>query len=382
MANLNDKEKKYENWSLVVLVPKILKWIEEWKIKNLMIEKKIDVLLKLLDLLRTSIKLLLQSNIKTLSNTKFYENILKKSFVLVKQEYIKWNEKMIKSVWWKTKFNKILAELNQNFNLIDEKIAKNKTWFHTKSIDLITTNKKIRNKPTITLQIWKEIFEKWNWLINMEELQEIYESAIIPILNYLIKEDIIDYTKWKEFEKTIKDLVKHWIENSKTWKLLNSSKIAISYWPVQDITYNVKTSSSWYLLTKWEWTSFWSRWAIWYKIDEYLWNKKQTITWWSEYVSMLQQWLSSLKNKKQIKKVLLYHLIKQEFQNVHMNILNQLVWLIQDIQKKLKQQWIDIKKSERIIKIWNSIITFSNQICEHTELENNIPEIFKIIVKK
>ena len=40
-------------------------------------------------------------------------------------------------------------------------------------------------------------------------MQEIYEYAIIPILNFLIQEDVIEYEYARNFEKIIKELVKY-----------------------------------------------------------------------------------------------------------------------------------------------------------------------------
>lgn len=374
--------KWYQNNTLSVLLPKILNSLEEWKNIELLNEEKWIIITKLIDLLRISIKTLFKTNLKTLSNKKFIENILKEKFVEAKDVYYIKNEEMLKKIWWKENYNKYLVELNSIFKLLDEKIDKNKTWWYTfcwsnkKNYEKLLKNKLLRWRYIKTIDIWKEIFKNWKWISNTDELQEIYEFAIIPILNFLIKEEVIEYKKAKEFEKLIKDLIKNWISKTNNWKLLMNSKIRVSYWPIQNVYYNTKKTEKWIHVSKWNNTYFWSKWTIWYRIEEEIWNKKQVITWWSEYFSLLQQWLSYLKNQwKNVnfpKKVLLYILLKQEFQNVHLNILNQLNILMEDVKQTFKVNWLNQKETEKIIKIWNSIIVFKKQIEKSTdEIQKN-----------
>lgn len=375
-------KQKYKNNSLSIIVPKILRSLEEWKNNNFIDEQKSTVVIKLIDLLRISIKTLFKTNLKTLSNKSFIENILKEQFVFAKEMYYEKNDEILKKIWWKDNYNKYLSELTWIFKLLDEKIEKNKTqwytfcWSNKKNYEKLLKNKVLRWRYVKTIDIWKEIFKNWKWIANNDELQEIYEFAIIPILNFLIKEEVIEYKKAKEFEKLIKDLIKNWISKTNNWKLLMNSKIKVSYWPIQDVYYNTKKTEKWYHVSKWNNTYFWSKWTIWYRIEEEIWTKKQVITWWSEYFSLLQQWLSYLKNQwKNVqfpKKILLYILLKQEFQNVHLQILNHLNLLMEDVKKTFKENWIDKKESEKIIKIWNSIIIFKKQIEKSTdEIQKN-----------
>lgn len=364
-------EPKQTNDSLSILVPKILRLLEkdeQWLFSN----NRYIIIEKLLSLLNISIKVLLQTNLKTIDNKLFVEDALKKNFIANKEIYNKNMKVVYKKCWWQRLFSRKINEINQDLQLIDEKMLRNKTnsafvLNNSKTMKLLDLNTQIRQWSIKTITIWNELFNKKKVLKQSEEMQEIYEYAIIPILNFLIQEDVIEYEYARNFEKIIKELVKYWISKTKNWKLLMNWQISICYWPLQEVTYHVKNTPTWkqLFLPTWRWdTSFWRKWTIWYAITEKIWNKKQIIYWGSEYFTLLQNWIWYLKSWKKWqapKKVLLYILLKQEFLNYHLMILDYLKWLINQIQDNLKNT-IKKDEKEKLIQIWNSVIVISKAI--------------------
>ena len=253
--------------------------------------------------------------------------------------------------------NKINKALDK---LWDPKKIKNPTQEQKDLLKLIEQNAKLRTQVDVTVDLKKAIQQKRSVNLKQKHVLEIYEKAVLPILNFLLKEPEINQKDLKDLDALLKTYVKEWTLDSKKTNFW----IKITYWP-KEAVYN-------------NWKQFWYRWVIWNQFTEMLmqkeWWAKLEVWSWKEYLELFKEWMEyeklKLTNKdaKAPSKQLYYPYFKSLILNDHVKMQKLMKKFVETLivkfekSKKVDQDVLDSLKevSERMV-IWTMELQVSRK---------------------
>lgn len=355
---LEKKEIAYKK--LIWFVPRITSFVEEWKNAKILNDKA-KVYTKMLNLLYTSVSMLLNQNLNTYTNSLYINDILAPELQNLRKKFQDSREAMYTKVWWRDKFESMVNKINKALEkLWDPKKIKNPTQEQKDLLKLIEQNAKLRTQVDVTVDLKKAIQQKRAVNIKQKHVSEIYEKAVLPILNFLLKEPEINQKDLKDLDALLKTYVKEWTLDSKKTNFW----IKITYWP-KEAVYN-------------NWKQFWYRWVIWNQFTEMLmqkeWWAKLEVWSWKEYLELFKEWMEyeklKLTNKdaKAPAKQLYYPYFKSLILNDHVKMQKLMKKFVETLivkfekTKKVDQEVLDSLKevSERMV-IWTMELQVSRK---------------------
>ena len=187
---LEKKEVAYKK--LIWFVPRITAFVEEWKNAKILNDKA-KVYTKMLNLLYTSVSMLLNQNLNTYTNSLYINDILAPELQNLRKKFQDSREAIYNKVWWRDKFESMVNKINKSLEkLWDPKKIKNPTQEQKDLLKLIEQNAKLRTQVDVTVDLKKAIQQKRAVNIKQKHVLEIYEKAVLPILNFLLKEPEIN----------------------------------------------------------------------------------------------------------------------------------------------------------------------------------------------
>lgn len=355
---LEKKEVAYKK--LIWFVPRITSFVEEWKNAKILNDKA-KVYTKMLNLLYTSVSMLLNQNLNTYTNSLYINDILAPELQNLRKKFHDSREAMYTKVWWRDKFESMVNKINKALDkLWDPKKIKNPTQEQKDLLKLIEQNAKLRTQVDVTVDLKKAIQQKRSVNLKQKHVLEIYEKAVLPILNFLLKEPEINQKDLKDLDALLKTYVKEWTLDSKKTNFW----IKITYWP-KEAVYN-------------NWKQFWYRWVIWNQFTEMLmqkeWWAKLEVWSWKEYLELFKEWMEyeklKLTNKdaKAPSKQLYYPYFKSLILNDHVKMQKLMKKFVETLivkfekSKKVDQDVLDSLKevSERMV-IWTMELQVSRK---------------------
>lgn len=355
---LEKKEVAYKK--LIWFVPRITSFVEEWKNAKILNDKA-KVYTKMLNLLYTSVSMLLNQNLNTYTNSLYINDILAPELQNLRKKFHDSREAMYTKVWWRDKFESMVNKINKALDkLWDPKKIKNPTQEQKDLLKLIEQNAKLRTQVDVTVDLKKAIQQKRAVNLKQKHVWEIYEKAVLPILNFLLKEQEINQKDLKDLDALLKTYVKEWTLDSKKTNFW----IKITYWP-KEAVYN-------------NWKQFWYRWVIWNQFTEMLmqkeWWAKLEVWSWKEYLELFKEWMEyeklKLTNKdaKAPSKQLYYPYFKSLILNDHVKMQKLMKKFVETLivkfekSKKVDQDVLDSLKevSERMV-IWTMELQVSRK---------------------
>ena len=355
---LEKKEVAYKK--LIWFVPRITAFVEEWKNAKILNDKA-KVYTKMLNLLYTSVSMLLNQNLNTYTNSLYINDILAPELQNLRKKFHDSRESIYNKVWWRDKFESMVNKINKSLEkLWDPKKIKNPTQEQKDLLKLIEQNAKLRTQVDVTVDLKKAIQQKRSVNIKQKHVLEIYEKAVLPILNFLLKEPEINQKDLKDLDALLKTYVKEWTLDSKKTNFW----IKITYWP-KEAVYN-------------NWKQFWYRWVNWFQITEMLmqkeWWAKLEVWSWKEYLELFKEWMEyenvklTNKNAKAPAKQLYYPYFKSLILNDHVKMQKLMKKFVETLivkfekTKKVDQEVLDSLKevSERMV-IWTMELQVSRK---------------------
>ena len=355
---LEKKEVAYKK--LIWFVPRITAFVEEWKNAKILNDKA-KVYTKMLNLLYTSVSMLLNQNLNTYTNSLYINDILAPELQNLRKKFQDSREAVYNKVWWRDKFESMVNKINKALDkLWDPKKIKNPTQEQKDLLKLIEQNAKLRTQVDVTVDLKKAIQQKRSVNIKQKHVLEIYEKAVLPILNFLLKEPEINQKDLKDLDALLKTYVKEWTLDSKKTNFW----IKITYWP-KEAVYN-------------NWKQFWYRWVIWNQFTEMLmkkeWWAKLEVWSWKEYLELFKEWMEyekvklTNKNAKAPAKQLYYPYFKSLILNDHVKMQKLMKKFVETLivkfekTKKVDQEVLDSLKevSERMV-IWTMELQVSRK---------------------
>ena len=355
---LEKKEVAYKK--LIWFVPRITAFVEEWKNAKILNDKA-KVYTKMLNLLYTSVSMLLNQNLNTYTNSLYINDILAPELQNLRKKFQDSREAIYNKVWWRDKFESMVNKINKALEkLWDPKKIKNPTQEQKDLLKLIEQNAKLRTQVDVTVDLKKAIQQKRAVNIKQKHVLEIYEKAVLPILNFLLKEPEINQKDLKDLDALLKTYVKEWTLDSKKTNFW----IKITYWP-KEAVYN-------------NWKQFWYRWVIWNQFTEMLmqkeWWAKLEVWSWKEYLELFKEWMEyekvklTNKNAKAPAKQLYYPYFKSLILNDHVKMQKLMKKFVETLivkfekTKKVDQEVLDSLKevSERMV-IWTMELQVSRK---------------------
>lgn len=355
---LEKKEVAYKK--LIWFVPRITAFVEEWKNAKILNDKA-KVYTKMLNLLYTSVSMLLNQNLNTYTNSLYINDILAPELQNLRKKFQDSREAVYNKVWWRDKFESMVNKINKALEkLWDPKKIKNPTQEQKDLLKLIEQNAKLRTQVDVTVDLKKAIQQKRSVNIKQKHVLEIYEKAVLPILNFLLKEPEINQKDLKDLDALLKTYVKEWTLDSKKTNFW----IKITYWP-KEAVYN-------------NWKQFWYRWVIWNQFTEMLmqkeWWAKLEVWSWKEYLELFKEWMEyekvklTNKNAKAPAKQLYYPYFKSLILNDHVKMQKLMKKFVETLivkfekTKKVDQEVLDSLKevSERMV-IWTMELQVSRK---------------------
>lgn len=355
---LEKKEVAYKK--LIWFVPRITAFVEEWKNAKILNDKA-KVYTKMLNLLYTSVSMLLNQNLNTYTNSLYINDILAPELQNLRKKFQDSREAIYNKVWWRDKFESMVNKINKSLEkLWDPKKIKNPTQEQKDLLKLIEQNAKLRTQVDVTVDLKKAIQQKRSVNIKQKHVLEIYEKAVLPILNFLLKEPEINQKDLKDLDALLKTYVKEWTLDSKKTNFW----IKITYWP-KEAVYN-------------NWKQFWYRWVIWNQFTEMLmqkeWWAKLEVWSWKEYLELFKEWMEyekvklTNKNAKAPAKQLYYPYFKSLILNDHVKMQKLMKKFVETLivkfekTKKVDQEVLDSLKevSERMV-IWTMELQVSRK---------------------
>lgn len=355
---LEKKEVAYKK--LIWFVPRITAFVEEWKNAKILNDKA-KVYTKMLNLLYTSVSMLLNQNLNTYTNSLYINDILAPELQNLRKKFQDSREAIYNKVWWRDKFESMVNKINKSLEkLWDPKKIKNPTQEQKDLLKLIEQNAKLRTQVDVTVDLKKAIQQKRAVNIKQKHVLEIYEKAVLPILNFLLKEPEINQKDLKDLDALLKTYVKEWTLDSKKTNFW----IKITYWP-KEAVYN-------------NWKQFWYRWVIWNQFTEMLmqkeWWAKLEVWSWKEYLELFKEWMEyekvklTNKNAKAPAKQLYYPYFKSLILNDHVKMQKLMKKFVETLivkfekTKKVDQEVLDSLKevSERMV-IWTMELQVSRK---------------------
>lgn len=355
---LEKKEVAYKK--LIWFVPRITSFVEEWKNAKILNDKA-KVYTKMLNLLYTSVSMLLNQNLNTYTNSLYINDILAPELQNLRKKFHDSREAMYTKVWWRDKFESMVNKINKALDkLWDPKKIKNPTQEQKDLLKLIEQNAKLRTQVDVTVDLKKAIQQKRAVNLKQKHVLEIYEKAVLPILNFLLKEPEINQKDLKDLDALLKTYVKEWTLDSKKTNFW----IKITYWP-KEAVYN-------------NWKQFWYRWVIWNQFTEMLmqkeWWAKLEVWSWKEYLELFKEWMEyeklklTKKDAKAPSKQLYYPYFKSLILNDHVKMQKLMKKFVETLivkfekSKKVDQDVLDSLKevSERMV-IWTMELQVSRK---------------------
>lgn len=336
---------------LVWFVPRIVKYVEEWKNATILNDKAV-VYTKLLNLLYTSIYAMLSQNLNTYTNSLYINDILSPELQELRKKYFDSKEAMYAKVWWRDKYDAMTNKINAAIaKLWDPRKIKNPTKEQKDLLKLIEQNAKLRQQVSTVIDLRKELQKKRSKNIKQKHVLEIYELAVAPILKFLLKEKDINQKDLVDLDKLIKAYVKDWtlqLKDINFW-------IKVKYWPKESVYNN--------------WKQFWYRWVIWNQFQEFVlwkeWKWSIDINSWKEYIEIFKENMIYEKEKltnewvKVPEKQLFYPYFKWLILSDHLKMQKSLKKFVESLKVKLEKskkvdqeviKWLD-EISHRMI-IW------------------------------
>lgn len=325
---------------LVWFVPRIVKYVEEWKNATILNDKAV-VYTKLLNLLYTSIYAMLSQNLNTYTNSLYINDILSPELQELRKKYFDSKEAMYAKVWWRDKYDAMTNKINAAIaKLWDPRKIKNPTKEQKDLLKLIEQNAKLRQQVSTVIDLRKELQKKRSKNIKQKHVLEIYELAVAPILKFLLKEKDINQKDLVDLDKLIKAYVKDWtlqLKDINFW-------IKVKYWP-KEAVYN-------------NWKQFWYRWVIWNQFQEFVlwkeWKWSIDINSWKEYIEIFKENMLYEKEKltnewvKVPEKQLFYPYFKWLILSDHLKMQKSLKKFVESLKVKLEKS----KKVDQAVIKW------------------------------
>lgn len=325
---------------LVWFVPRIVKYVEEWKNATILNDKAV-VYTKLLNLLYTSIYAMLSQNLNTYTNSLYINDILSPELQELRKKYFDSKEAMYAKVWWRDKYDAMTNKINSAIaKLWDPRKIKNPTKEQKDLLKLIEQNAKLRQQVSTVIDLRKELQKKRSKNIKQKHVLEIYELAVAPILKFLLKEKDINQKDLVDLDKLIKAYVKDWtlqLKDINFW-------IKVKYWP-KEAVYN-------------NWKQFWYRWVIWNQFQEFVlwkeWKWSIDINSWKEYIEIFKENMLYEKEKitnewvKVPEKQLFYPYFKWLILSDHLKMQKSLKKFVESLKVKLEKS----KKVDQAVIKW------------------------------
>lgn len=325
---------------LVWFVPRIVKYVEEWKNATILNDKAV-VYTKLLNLLYTSIYAMLSQNLNTYTNSLYINDILSPELQELRKKYFDSKEAMYAKVWWRDKYEAMTNKINAAIaKLWDPRKIKNPTKEQKDLLKLIEQNAKLRQQVSTVIDLRKELQKKRSKNIKQKHVLEIYELAVAPILKFLLKEKDINQKDLVDLDKLIKAYVKDWtlqLKDINFW-------IKVKYWP-KEAVYN-------------NWKQFWYRWVIWNQFQEFVlwkeWKWSIDINSWKEYIEIFKENMLYEKEKltnewvKVPEKQLFYPYFKWLILSDHLKMQKSLKKFVESLKVKLEKS----KKVDQAVIKW------------------------------
>ena len=325
---------------LVWFVPRIVKYVEEWKNATILNDKAV-VYTKLLNLLYTSIYAMLSQNLNTYTNSLYINDILSPELQELRKKYFDSKEAMYAKVWWRDKYDAMTNKINAAIaKLWDPRKIKNPTKEQKDLLKLIEQNAKLRQQVSTVIDLRKELQKKRSKNIKQKHVLEIYELAVAPILKFLLKEKDINQKDLVDLDKLIKAYVKDWtlqLKDINFW-------IKVKYWP-KEAVYN-------------NWKQFWYRWVIWNQFQEFVlwkeWKWSIDINSWKEYIEIFKENMLYEKEKltnewvKVPEKQLFYPYFKWLILSDHLKMQKSLKRFVESLKVKLEKS----KKVDQAVIKW------------------------------
>lgn len=198
-----------------------------------LIDDKVVIYKMVLTLLNQSIKLFLRQNLNTYTN-KLYFDVLRKGIRATKTEYGKRKVDIINSYKGENKYKYQIQKMNDLIAEVEElaritKKGTDKANVLSEKVSAITQNLTLRPRVELTIDLLPTITEERKEAIRAKHVSAIYSNSIKPILEWLLKEGVIDQTKADKVQQSLLNIAKNGYLPDDDNKL--NAKIFISYWP-------------------------------------------------------------------------------------------------------------------------------------------------------
>jgi hypothetical protein len=196
-----------------------------------LIDDKVVIYKMVLTLLNQSIKLFLRQNLNTYTN-KLYFDVLRKGIRATKTEYGKRKVDIINSYKGENKYKYQIQKMNDLIAEVEElaritKKGTDKANVLSEKVSAITQNLTLRPRVELAIDLLPTITEERKEAIRAKHVSAIYSNSIKPILEWLLKEGVIDQAKADKVQQSLLNIAKNGYLPDEDNKL--NAKIFISY---------------------------------------------------------------------------------------------------------------------------------------------------------
>lgn len=199
------------------------------------INRKSAVYKQIYLLLEKAVQLYFSQNINTFSN-RLYFDILREQVVQTKAGYAELKGKVLQHYQGDSKYRYRISKINELINETEElaqKFKKNKDAAFGKlmveNLKLIQENVKLRPLNVRTIDLLPAIEKARKAALRTKHVEAIYSEIIVPLMNYLVKENALEADKADKIKKHLLSIAKHGyiVDPEKQF----NAKISVKYWP-------------------------------------------------------------------------------------------------------------------------------------------------------
>ena len=199
------------------------------------LENKVAVYGRVYGVLNVAIKLFLKQNINTFSN-KLYFDVLRDEVLKTKTGYANLKGKILQKYQGESKYRYQLTKMNDLINEVEEMaqfLKKGKSNANAQSmvekLSEIQKNVALRPLYVETIDLLPALEKARKVAIRTKHVEAIYKETIVPLMDFLVKEEALDAVKADKIKKHLLNVAKHGYVEDQDKKF--DAKVSVKYWP-------------------------------------------------------------------------------------------------------------------------------------------------------
>jgi hypothetical protein len=197
------------------------------------LENKVAVYGRVYGVLNIAIKLFLKQNINTFSN-KLYFDVLRDEVLKTKTGYANLKGKILQKYQGESKYRYQLTKMNDLINEVEEMaqfLKKGKSNANAQSmvekLSEIQKNVALRPLYVETVDLLPALEKARKVAIRTKHVEAIYKETIVPLMDFLVKEEALDAVKADKIKKHLLNVAKHGYVEDQDKKF--DAKVSVKY---------------------------------------------------------------------------------------------------------------------------------------------------------